>query len=74
MVTCQFSAKGDLAATGSMDHTAKLFDVNTGAEIHTYNGHTAEVIALQFDPNEGQRLITGSFDGTISIWDTRVDE
>lgn len=37
-------------------------------------GHTAEVIALQFDPNEGQRLITGSFDGTIGMWDTRVKE
>ncbi|KAI8437934.1 hypothetical protein MSG28_010606 [Choristoneura fumiferana] len=26
VVAAQFSAKGDLAATGSMDHTAKLFD------------------------------------------------
>lgn len=45
-----------------------------GAEIHTYTGHSGEVIALQFDPNEGQRLITGSFDGTIAMWDTRVKE
>lgn len=30
VVACQFNAKGDLAATGSMDNTAKLFDVRTG--------------------------------------------
>lgn len=45
-----------------------------GAEVHTYVGHTAEVIALQFDQNDCQSLVTGSFDGAISLWDTRVKE
>lgn len=30
VVAVQFSPKGDFAASASMDHTAKLFDVNTG--------------------------------------------
>lgn len=30
VVAAQFSHKGELAATGAMDHTAKLYDIRTG--------------------------------------------
>lgn len=30
---------GDRIATGSFDKTAKLWDTNTGACIHTFAGH-----------------------------------
>jgi dynein assembly factor with WDR repeat domains 1 len=43
----------------------------TGQEVATLHGHTGEVIALQFS-NDGNQIITGSFDHSISIWDTRT--
>ena len=55
-------------ATGSMDNTAKLWDVNSGKEIHTLLGHTAEIVSLNFNTN-GRQVITGSFDHTIKLWD-----
>ncbi|KAI8437935.1 hypothetical protein MSG28_010606 [Choristoneura fumiferana] len=42
VVAAQFSAKGDLAATGSMDHTAKLFDVKTVFAMLTSDGEEYE--------------------------------
>lgn len=43
----------------------------TGQEVATLRGHTGEVIALQFS-NDGNQIITGSFDHSISVWDTRT--
>ncbi|RYY85912.1 hypothetical protein EON63_06700 [archaeon] len=43
---------------GSMDNTARLWDVETGECVHTLLGHTAEIVSLDFD-TQGQRIITG---------------
>lgn len=45
--------------------------ISLGQEIGTLNGHTGEVIAANFDHN-GNQLITGSFDSTVNVWDTRT--
>jgi dynein assembly factor with WDR repeat domains 1 len=42
-----------------------------GQEVATLQGHTAEVIALQFS-SDGNQIITGSFDHSIGVWDTRT--
>lgn len=44
---------------------------STGQELGTLKGHTAEVIALHYN-NDGNQIISGSFDGTVNIWDTRT--
>ena len=67
-VCLAFNPQGDVVATGSMDNTAKLWDVNTGKEIHTLLGHTAEIVSLNFN-TDGSQVITGSFDHTIKLWD-----
>ncbi len=59
-----------MIATGSMDNTARLWDVETGECLHTLLGHTAEIVSLDFD-TQGQRIITGSFDNTVKVWDVR---
>ena len=33
-------------------------------------GHTAEIVSLNFN-NDGDRLITGSFDHTTKVWDVK---
>jgi dynein assembly factor with WDR repeat domains 1 len=100
---CSFTVKGTTIATGSMDNTAKLWDVETGVETHSLMGHTgralnlfvsvfqmhlfhylnyspifrfatrfpAEIVSLNFNQT-GQRIITGSFDHTVKVWDVRT--
>ena len=40
---------GSLVATGSMDNTARLWDVESGECLHTLLGHTAEIVSLNID-------------------------
>lgn len=46
----------------------KLWDVATGKELASFEGHSAAVTALAFSPKE-KKLATGSADGEIKTWD-----
>lgn len=63
----------NLLATASMDFTARLFHVETGQQTHVLRDHTAEVISARFS-NDGNLLLTGSFDNSALIWDIRSKE
>ena len=45
-----------------------LWDIITGQLIRTFQGHTDSVTTLAFYQN-GRQLVSGSWDGTIRIWD-----
>ena len=47
-----------------------LLDVNTGENIHTFLGHPTDVWSLDFSP-DGKLLASGSYDGTILLWDMK---
>lgn len=55
--------------TGSYDRTARVWNLETGREIHCLTGHTRAIRALQFDE---AKLITGSMDHTMRVWDWRT--
>lgn len=59
-----------MLGTGSMDWSAKLWDIETGSILLNFSGHKGEVISINFT-NEGDRIITGSFDGTARVWDAK---
>ena len=48
----------------------RIWEVATGKNIHTFWGHTTDVQDLAFSP-DGKLLASGSYDGTILLWDMK---
>lgn len=60
--------KEQILATGSEDHTIKLWNVVTGEELKTLPGHQNWIWSIAFSP-DGKTLASGSVDRTIKLWD-----
>ena len=71
--TIAFSPCGRYLASGTwwqqgMKHMAiRLWEVETGENIHTFWGHTTDVQSLAFSP-DGTFLVSGGFDATCLLW------
>jgi WD40 repeat protein len=73
-----FSPDGRLFADGGFgdggfadrgaDHAVRVWDLTAGKEIGQFKGHQGSITALAFSP-DSLRLITGSSDTTILVWD-----
>ncbi len=63
-----FSPDGARLATASSDHTARLWNPESGDLVATLNGHRGAVTSVVFTP-AGDRLVTASADRTAKIWD-----
>lgn len=48
----------------------RLWDVESGENIATFRGHCSDVQCLAFSP-DGTILASGSYDGTILLWDLK---
>jgi COMPASS component SWD3 len=66
----KFQRDGLLAASGSADGTAKIWDVKEGRCIHTFKGHESGIndVVWSWD---GHTLATASNDRTVRVWDVR---
>lgn len=60
---------GRLIATGSSDHTGRLWSID-GKKSHQLIGHTHPIKAIVFSP-DGKRIYTGGMDGIIKSWDLK---
>jgi WD40 repeat protein len=58
----------DLLASGSEDHTIRVWHWPSGAVIHIFSGHHRPIRALTFHP-QGHMLVSCSEDGSIRVWD-----
>ena len=55
------------------DHTAKLWDANTGRLIRTFEGHLKSVYTAEFS-NDEKQIVTSSEDGTAKLWDIETGD
>jgi len=68
------SSLHSLIATGSSSSSSILLcDVNSGAAVHTLQGHGRSVRCVTWSPanNSSFELCSGSADGTVRLWDIR---
>jgi WD40 repeat protein len=62
-----FSPDSRYVLSGSADSTLKLWEVETGAEIRTFQGHTDEILSVDFS-SDGKTALSGSADNTMKLW------
>ena len=63
-----FSPDNTTLITGDGNGRLQLWDITTGDELTTLDGHTRQVETLQFSP-DGNTLVSAAQDGTILLWD-----
>ncbi|KAJ6094247.1 G-protein beta WD- 40 repeats containing protein [Penicillium canescens] len=68
-----FSPDGKQIASGSYDHTIKLWDTAMGDVQETLEGHSDRVTTVAFSPN-GKQIASGSGDHTIRLWDAETGD
>ena len=63
-----FSPDNKTLVNGDRNGKLQLWDITTGNEIITLEGHTKQVETLRFSP-DGKTLVSAAQDGTILLWD-----
>jgi WD40 repeat protein len=67
--TAAYSVDGRRVASGGFDHTVRIWDASTGAEIgKPLLGHHGRITGMAFSP-DGNRLVSASDDGELRLWD-----
>lgn len=69
---CLWNFDQTIIATGSIDATARIWDIRGVHSCHIIEGHSDEVLDICFNYT-GKLLATCSNDSTCKIWDTAND-
>mmetsp|Transcript_17100 Transcript_17100/g.53414 ORF Transcript_17100/g.53414 Transcript_17100/m.53414 type:complete len:772 (-) Transcript_17100:543-2858(-) len=67
VTTLEWSSDGCLLATGCMDGIARLW-TRDGQMKHSLSAHSESIFSLRFS-DDSQRILTGSYDKCVSVWD-----
>ena len=66
ITTCSFSdISPDILVTGSSDFTLKVWDMKTGTEKTTMEGHTSAINSVSFSQG---CVVSAAFDGSVKVW------
>ncbi|SMN22629.1 similar to Saccharomyces cerevisiae YAR003W SWD1 Subunit of the COMPASS (Set1C) complex [Maudiozyma saulgeensis] len=69
--TIAFSHNGDYLATGCLDGTIIIYDMDTMKPATVLNGHVRAIQRLQWGPH-GDLLLSSSRDMTVKVWDLKL--
>lgn len=86
VLSAVFSRDGSRVLSASRDQTARAWNSANGQAVGTVTGqaavfndnifaegHDYDLFAMRFFP-DAKRLLTSGFDGTMRIWDSRIDD
>lgn len=68
-----YSRDGIQLATGSSDHTVRIWSTQSSDTLHVLEGHTKPVKGVTFSPT-GVQLVSGGEDATARTWDMQTGE
>ncbi|CEL91874.1 unnamed protein product [Vitrella brassicaformis CCMP3155] len=76
---CDYSEDGTTFAVAGKNREIHVYDEATkqlstslkGAEMGAHIGHANRVFSLKFNPTAKHLLVTGGWDHTVQVWDTR---
>jgi len=66
------SSDGQFALSGGWDRTMRLWDLNTGATVRTFQGHSKDVFSVAFS-GDNRQIVSGSRDKSIKLWNTLAE-
>lgn len=73
MLGLRFSADNRWLASGSLDETARLWDLETFQSAAVLRGAANAITVLSFAP-DGRTLTTGGWDGVVRLWKVPTGE
>jgi WD40 repeat protein len=65
-----FSRDGKRLLSGGFDHTARVWDIESGKEVQRLEGHGHWLTCVAFLP-DGRRAVTASYDRLLKLWKLR---
>ena len=68
VVSVAWSPNGKHIASGSHDHSVKIWDYASGKELLTLSGHSSFVYSVAWSP-DGKHIASESLDNSVKIWD-----
>ena len=69
----EFSPDGKQIASCGADRFAKIFDLETGKFVRSFEGHTHHVLGVSWRA-DGRRLVTSGADNVIKVWDIKTGD
>lgn len=70
ILSMDFDPSGLLLATGGVDRSVKVYDMDKGFCTHNFRGHDSIVTLVKFHPqNDKLQVVSCSQDTTVRVWD-----
>lgn len=73
VLAAAYSPTGTQLLTGAADRLCRLYDVESGQLVRTFEGHSHHVLSVAWRA-DGASFASGSADGTIKVWNAETGE